>query len=399
MSTSPPPSVEFDYVLVGGGLSNALIALALFQQRPKARVALVEQQATLGGNHLWCFHAGDIQADAVGSCDFVTPLVARRWPRYDVHFPDLHRTLEEPYAAVPSERLNRVVRSAFAEHGGRRLFLSAQAQRVTATTVSLASGLELRGDVVIESRGPAAFEGSPGTGYQKFVGLELELNHPSPLANPVLMDAVLPQRDGFRFMYALPLARARVLLEDTYFSDSAELRDAEIEAEIMGYAQRSGMRVRAVVRRESGVLPLPTSVPTMNEPEPNAPLQAGFQGGWFHPTTGYSFPVAVRVARAVASCEPVELRQRVWPALQREQRSQLRFGVLLNRLMFNAFAADERYRAIERFYRLPAAAIRRFYALSLNRSDRLRLMCGRPPRGFSLPRLVSAELARGGAAS
>jgi lycopene beta-cyclase len=154
-----------------------------------------------------------------------------------------------------------------------------------------------------------------------------------------------------------------------------------------------------VARRESGVLPLPTRAPPMAEPAPGAPFVAGYQGGWFHPTTGYSFPVAVRVARAVASCDAAELRRRVWPALQRQQRSQLRFGVLLNRLFFEAFAADERYRAIERFYRLPTACIQRFYALSLNPSDRLRLMCGRPPRGFSLPRLLSASLARGGVPS
>jgi lycopene beta-cyclase len=103
MSSSTP--LQFDYVLVGGGLSNALTALALFQHRPTARVALVERHATLGGNHLWCFHAGDIQGGVDGSCDFVTPLVERRWARYDVRFPDLHRTIDEPYAAVPSERL------------------------------------------------------------------------------------------------------------------------------------------------------------------------------------------------------------------------------------------------------------------------------------------------------
>jgi lycopene beta-cyclase len=38
----------------------------------------------------------------------------------------------------------------------------------------------------------------------------------------------------------------------------------------------------------------------------------------------------------------------------------------------------------ERFYGLPEPLIHRFYALSLSRLDRARILIGRPPRGFSL---------------
>jgi lycopene beta-cyclase len=342
---------------------------------------------------LWCFHAGDVDDAA----ELVRPLIAQRWPAYEVRFPDLSRTLDEPYAAVPSERLDEVVQGAFAARAQAQLFLGETARRVTAHDVELASGPTLSAEVVIESRGPEAFAPAPGTGFQKFIGLELEVKPPSPLRTPRLMDALVPQKDGFRFMYALPLAADRVLLEDTYFSDSAELRPRELEAEIMAYAERLGLDVVAVRRRESGVLPLPISAPPLLEPKADAPLLAGYQGGWFHPVTGYSFPLAVRLARAVAGAEPSELRTRVWPALLRRQRSQLRFAVLLNRMLFTAFESDQRYRAIERFYRLPVESIRRFYALDLTARDRLRVVCGRPPRGFSFPR-VAAGLSRGGSA-
>ncbi len=389
----PVVSTSFDYVLVGGGLATSLIALALFEARPAARVALVEQASTLGGSHLWCFHAGDVDA----SCSFVSPLVVRRWPGYEVRFPALQRTLDEPYAAVTSEHLHAVVTQAFARRRatGSQIFLGQRALGATATSVSLASGQTLTADLVIESRGPDAFPSRAGTGYQKFVGLELELCRTSPLLTPILMDALVPQRDGFRFMYALPLTDDRVLLEDTYFSDTPSLDQPRLEAEILAYAAKHGFRVSRVVRRESGVLPLPTHAPRLEPPSATAPLVAGYQGGWFHPVTGYSFPLAARVARAVASTDPKTLRERVWPALLREQRSQLGFGVLLNRMLFNAFAPSERSFAIERFYRLPAASVRRFYALSLTRADRLRLVCGRPPRGFSLQRALGLGAPRG----
>lgn len=387
---TPRLGQDFDYLLVGGGLGNALIALSLFAARPGARVGLVEQHASLGGNHLWCFHAGDVDASAQR---FVSPLVGASWPRYEVRFPSLARTLDEPYAAVRSERLDQVVREAFIGRPGSRLFLEARAVKVTDRSVTLENGQELRAPLVIESRGPDALRVGHGAGYQKFLGLELKLRRPSPIAHPLLMDALVPQRDGFRFLYALPFGPDRVLLEDTYFSDSAELDRERLEAEIIGYAEKNGFDIDYVAREETGVLPLPTSLAKLSNPEPNGPLVAGYQGAWFHPVTGYSFPVAARLASAIAQADPASLRESVWPQLVRAQRSQLRFCLLLNKLFFGAFAPEQRRNVIERFYQLPPDAVRRFYAMTLTHGDRARILCGRPPRGFSLTRALAAPRA------
>jgi lycopene beta-cyclase len=98
-------------VLVGGGLQNGLLALALLARRPGARIALLEREASLGGNHTWSFHEGDVPEAARA---WVEPLVARRWPSYEVRFPGLERTLRHAYATISSARLNAVVRARFA---------------------------------------------------------------------------------------------------------------------------------------------------------------------------------------------------------------------------------------------------------------------------------------------
>jgi lycopene beta-cyclase len=380
------PRQSFDYLLVGGGLGNALIALELLAARPGLRVGLVEQGLKLGGDHIWCFHAGDVSE---ASRAVVSQLVTASWPRYEVQFPELGRTLEEPYCAVRSERLDDVVQRAFAERQGSRVFLSARAVKVTDSVVTLADGRELEAPIVIESRGPDALAGG-AAGYQKFLGLELKLRRPCPIAHPTLMDARVAQVDGFHFMYALPFASDHVLLEDTYFSESPALDRAKIRAEILEYARQNGFEVEAVLREEVGVLPLPTRLPRVANPAVGGPLVAGYQGAWFHPVTGYSFPVAARVASAVAAAaDPTQLRESVWPALLREQRSQLRFCLLLNRLFFEAFAPAQRRNVIERFYRLPTPTVRRFYAMTLTHLDRARILCGRPPRGFSLARALA----------
>jgi lycopene beta-cyclase len=118
-------------------------------------------------------------------------------------------------------------------------------------------------------------------------------------------------------------------------------------------------------------------------------LQGGYQGGWFHPTTGYSFPLAVRFAGTVARVPIEELSERVTALASREAHQQ-RYATLLNRMLFQGFEPEQRYHVLERFYRLPAATVRRFYALTLTSGDRARILCGRPPQGLSLHGFLSA---------
>ena len=58
-------------------------------------------------------------------------------------------------------------------------------------------------------------------------------------------------------------------------------------------------------------------------------------------------------------------------------------------MMFHAFTPEQRYSPLSRFYRLPESTILRFYSLTTTALDRARVVVGRPPRGFSLTRLLS----------
>jgi hypothetical protein len=126
-------------------------------------------------------------------------------------------------------------------------------------------------------------------------------------------------------------------------------------------------------------LPLRAEPPTAN-----APLAAGYAGGWFHPVTGYSFPIAARLAALVASVPPEQLFGDELRKMAAAQARQMRFALRLNRMLFGWFPPAQRFRVLERFYRLPAALIQRFYALDLTALDRARIVVGRPPRGMSI---------------
>ena len=52
---------------------------------------------------------------------------------------------------------------------------------------------------------------------------------------------------------------------------------------------------------------------------------------------------------------------------------------MLARMLFRAAAPAERYKVLERFYRLPTNLIERFYAGQSTTWDRMRILAGKPP--------------------
>ncbi|MET0595245.1 MAG: lycopene beta-cyclase CrtY [Polyangiaceae bacterium] len=375
-----------DVVLVGGGLQSALVALAMLAERPEARVAIVERERRIGGNHTWSFHAADVPESARA---LIAPLVTYAWRGYDVSFPGFARQIPARYAAVSSDRLAEVVTARLAGRPGSTLLTGAEAVDVGGTDVTLRDGRKVRGKLVIDARGPNRAAFMP-CGYQKFVGLELALSAPHGRARPMLMDACVEQTDGFRFFYVLPLSERRVLVEDTYFSDGPGLEPEELRRGILGYAADRGYQVSDIVREERGVLPLPSR--GIAEPAGQSPLVAGYAGGFFHPATGYSFPVALRLALHIAKTPVDRVFDEPWQKLVAEHRSQFRYASLLNRMLFGAFRPEQRWNALARFYRMPEETIHRFYALAMTRGDRVRLLCGRPPRGISLRAAIGASV-------
>lgn len=377
----------YDIIFVGGGLSAALAVLALQAHKPDTSIALIERSSQLGAGHTWCFHARDVPPRARG---WLQPLVVKEWPRYSVRFPGRTRTLASPYACISGERLHAVVSAACVAHGRSTVFLNASVRELGAHEVLLDDGTRLAAGLVIDARGPRLDAPIAGGGYQKFVGLELLVDPEHALRDPVLIDATVPQRDGLRFMYALPLAADRVLLEDTYFSESAALDDAQLEPGIMEYARELGLQVRTTVRRERGVLPMPGA--GRGPHIAGTPLLAGYRGGFFHPVTGYSFPLAVRFAQALAESDPRDLRASALARLAAQHGAQLRFLFALTRAMFTWYPPERRYLVLEHFYRLPEDVIERFYAAELGAFDYARVLLGPAPRGISLRRALGMSM-------
>ncbi len=364
-----------DVLLVGGGLANALLALRLRQRRPGLSTCLIERGAAVGGDKTWSFHDEDVPDE---QRRWLVPLAAASWTGYSVRFPSFARRLGGGYHSIASRQLHRAVAEAL----GDRLLLEREVREVSALGVTLADGSVQQAACVLDGRGltpPLPF----AAGYQKFLGVELRLVRDCGLREPLLMDATVEQREGYRFVYVLPFAPRRVLIEDTRYSDSPEIDAESLRGECLAYAERLDLAVEAVEREERGVLPIPLDGEARTLLEALAPGVAGVgvRVGLFHPTTGYSLPDAACAADALAALDPLSgdaaarlMRERALAAWRKRA-----FFRLLNRLLFRAAEPGQRFRVLEHFYRLPEPLIRRFYAARLSALDRLRILTGRPP--------------------
>jgi lycopene beta-cyclase len=360
-------------VIAGGGLAGSLAALALARLRPEVELLLVEAGDTFGGNHIWSFFDADI---AAADRWLVEPMIAARWDGYDVRFPRRTRTLPTPYHSCRSSLLDEAVRARLRSDQYR---LGAPIAAVDRAGIILESGEHLAGNAAIDARGADRLD-ALDLGWQKFLGIEVRLAAPHGLARPIVMDAKVDQEEGYRFVYCLPFAPDRLLIEDTYYATDPGLDLQTIEARIHAYAEARGWRIAEVESREHGLLPVAMGGDfDAFWPDDGGAARLGLRGGFFHPTTGYSLPDAVRLALRVARQPDLA----ALPEMLRAEAARLwrarGFYRLLNRMLFRAAAPAERYRVLEHFYRLDPATIERFYAARSSRWDKVRVMSGRPP--------------------
>ena len=364
-------TLDCDIALAGGGLSAGLIAYAVSQRHPELDLRIVDQSEKLGGNHVWSFFDSDIAPE---NRWIVEPLICHRWQGYDVQFPALSRILNAVYNSIESERLDEVLRAALpAGH-----ILTGTITDLSPTQISLADGRTISARLVIDARGPSDLSVLQ-SGWQKFVGQALTIKGGHGLLRPIVMDATVPQIDGYRFVYCLPFDAETVFVEDTYYSDTPDLDVPAIRARIADYAHAKGWSVAQTGREETGILPVIIGGNFRDYwKSSNQDIEkAGLRAGLCQPVTGYSLPDAVRLAaRFAANPQPrpgmtFEYAEQVWRARG--------FYRMLDAMLFRAAEPQERYRILQRFYGLSEGLIARFYAGHSTWADKLRVLAGKPP--------------------
>lgn len=368
------PDDAFDLILIGGGLAAGLIAWRLALDRPELKVAVVEREGRIGGNHTWSFFDGDLDsADRA----WLAPATAHRWPLgHEVYFPRRSRVLADPYNSLTSERLHAAVAPLL----GERL-IAGEVVAADGDGVTLSDQRRLIAKGVIDARGPRPTR-TLDLGWQTFVGRTVRLSESHGLTRPTIMDATVAQHGAYRFVYLLPFDARTVMVEDTYYADTPDLDRPSLNARIDAYIRSRGWTVEAVTAEEEGVLPiaLDGDIDAFWAEEPTL-ARAGLWAGLFHPVTGYSLPDAVRLARLVAAERDLSSGglRRLTEAHSRAVWADRAFYRLLNRMLFRAAEPEARWRVFERFYGLSDGLLRRFFAGRSTALDKARILVGKPP--------------------
>ncbi|WP_225206286.1 lycopene beta-cyclase CrtY [Novosphingobium huizhouense] len=365
-----------DIAILGGGLAGGLIALALARHRPDLSLLLTEQDTHFGGNHVWSFFGSDVGRDGRA---LLADAVEAAWPGYEVRFPAFERALGTSYYAMTSERFDAALRAALPASA---LLTGARVLAADARSATLADGTQIAARAVIDARGIRNLGHLTG-GWQKFVGRRLKLSVPHGVDRPIIMDATVEQLDGYRFVYVLPFAEDEIFIEDTYYSDSATIDQDVLSQRIDDYARRRGWTIAGVVSEEQGVLPVVSGgdFDAFWRSTGKDMARAGARAGLFHAVTSYSLPDAVRYALAVvrrADCGGEELA-RFSEDYARKHWKRSSYLRQLTAMLYGAAAPVDRYKVLERFYRLDEKLVERFYAGRSTAFDKIRILSGKPP--------------------
>ena len=373
-------NTHYDLILVGGGLANALIALYLKIHQSKLRVLLLEQSEKLGGNHKWTFHNTDLD---VSQYMWLSPLITKSWHFYSVNFPKYSKKVNIGYHFISTEQFHDVLMSELFPN----VQLSCSVKTLLQNQVILENGDVFYAPCILDGRGLPKTLGVPES-FKKFVGLDCLLEEKHGLENPIIIDVKLPQtEDGFQYFKLLPLTEERILIECTYYSNSNQFNEEDINLKIKNYLQEKGWKIKSIEHKESRVLPIPLSGHWSDVKSPMN-LQgtgeipcSGVRAGLFQPTTGYSFPYAVRFAEEFGTLAPFQ-SQKVYHFVQALSKKEWKNGLyfrMLNRLILTTTKPEQSYKIFQTFYKQHENLIGKFYSGQLSKANFLKIFLLRSP--------------------
>ncbi len=395
-----------DVIIVGGGLSGGLLALRLALAQPRPRVLLIERSGSLGGNHTWVFSATS------SAPDWVKPLVSKNWSQFQVRFPKSNKGFEIPFYAIRSQDFNAGLR----ERLGMDVLVNCEAIEISDNHVKTRDGKVFRAPLIVDATGihddlinatDSLYSGIQ-CGWMKYMGFDLKVKRTAPEismtegpthAVPTLMDARVPQMDGFRFFSTIPLDDETIYVQESFLSSTPHLNPHRMTRSLLAYVQRLGFEPdprTPILRQEEALIPLPlfafpddraikiNDLYTSGHGEnfiDRSPIQISSANGWYHPTIGQAVSDAIRVAEFIAS----QPRLRTGPVrtAMREFRyhwvKQQAFYRTFNRMLFKASEPSLRHLAFDRLFSLKDDLIGRFLSGESSSADATKIFANKPP--------------------
>ena len=329
---------HYDYIISGAGASGMSLLYRMMQHDffSDKKILVIDKASKNTNDHTWCFWEKEP--------DVFEPIIHHQWKDvhfYSNHFSGLLSLAPYQYKMIRSIDLYKFVMDEASRHSNVTFLYGnvSEMGNEHGRACLILDEKKLTAGFIFNSILFGTFtipEGKHSL-LQHFKGWTIETDEPVFNAEEAtLMDFRISQQHGTTFMYVLPTANNRALVEYTLFTEKL-LRQEEYSIALKDYIQ-SVLKIEnyKIVEEEFGVIPM-TNIHFAKQV--GNIIKMGTAGGQTKPSTGYTFKFIQKQCDEIV--EALMNHQRFFKRKFREKKFFWYDSVLLNVLVNNRMKGDE----------------------------------------------------------
>ncbi len=266
---------SFDYAFIGMGCANSLILMELHNRDmlTNKRIVIYEPAQKVANDRTFCFWLEPEKLKAFA----LDQLVTHSWSKVKINALDAQSLASKNYYYLRSDVLYTHTRNLLSNYD------------VTWKEQQIEGYPEQLGKIVFDSR-PPLFEKQKIQDVQlkqSFYGWLVQTD--APIFDPdvfTMMDFSVAQNKQTQFLYVLPFASNKALIEPTRFGKDL-ISEKDATALIENFLTEKNTTFQ-ILEREQGCIPMCSSSLERNF-QAHHWIRTGANGGQLKPSTGYSF--------------------------------------------------------------------------------------------------------------
>ena len=278
---------NFNYIIIGGGLSGLQLALQLSRDRffEQKTFAIIDPSPKTENDKTWCFwEEGEGQWDSI---------ITKSWDKS--RFISSEKNIElnlEPYKYKMLRSLDfyNTAKSELSKLDNFH-FIEDEIERIDEASMFAYGKKEPYGAIhIFDSRITSEYLEDPKCTklFQHFKGWVIETEKPQfDPSEFTMMDFRLKYKESTSFTYVLPITPTKALVEFTFFTTF--LTEEKVYDEFLENYIKNILKIKnfKITETEKGVIPM-TDFPFHKESTPKI-TKIGSAGSWIKGSTGYSF--------------------------------------------------------------------------------------------------------------
>jgi lycopene beta-cyclase len=284
---------EFDYIILGGGLSGLSLAYEMNRQGclKEKTLCVIEKRKEYIRDKSWCYW--DFDNNKFKDC------VIKSWEDFSITLNDKTVTVncnKTPYRAIDSKKFYEFTINQIKSNNNISIIMDCDVQLVGEEFIETDKG-NYKGGFVFDSL--IDLNRYDSLMYQHFFGCEIETE--IEYFNDEIVDLMnfdCSQNGGLHFFYTLPFSRTKALIETTWYSKSIKSKE-DYQNEMNDYLTRKKI-VGKINYTEYGAIPLDLPFIKKNNLTEKY-LRIGIAGNLTRASTGYTFQAIQTFSEQIAN--------------------------------------------------------------------------------------------------